>query len=114
MKYGYMNEWMDGGHHAYKSIDKDILTFSLQTLDNVSKGDKKQGQWCTKHIDGTFNCVPSKFYNNVWHTLEKCEEIFIDNPLLPKNPIVHEVRHILILGLTLIPIPENSWRTQFF
>ena len=41
------------------------------------KETRKQGQWCTKHINGTFNYVPSKLYNNVWHTMEKYEEFLL-------------------------------------
>ena len=34
--------------------------------------------------------------------MEKCEGLFIGNQLLPKNPTVHEVSHIPILGLSLM------------
>ena len=69
---------------------------------------RKQGQWYNRYIDETFNCVSTKFFNNIWHTMEKREGFFIDNQLLPKNPIIHEVRNIFILGLTLIPIPDDT------
>ena len=68
-----------------------------------SEEEEKQGQWRRRRrIDGALNRVPPEFYNNVWHTLEKCEGIFIGNQLLPKNPTVHEVSHVPVLGLTLM------------
>ena len=72
------------------------------------KEEKKTRQWYNRYIDRTFNCVPTKFFNNISHTMEKCEGIFIDNQLLLKNSIVYKVRNILILGLTLIPILDDS------
>ena len=57
---------------------------------------RKQGQWYNRYIDETFNCVPTKFFNNIWHTMEKREGFFIDNQLLLKNPIAHEVRYSIL------------------
>ena len=46
MKYGYMNEWMDGGHHTDKLIDINIPDILQQTLEQVMcLKETKKGQW---------------------------------------------------------------------
>ena len=42
---------------------------------------RKQGQWYNRYIDETFNCVSTKLFNNIWHTMEKREGFFIDKSI---------------------------------
>lgn len=54
--------------------------------DAEERSEDRQGQWLRRRrLDGALNRVPRDFYPRVWHVLEKCQGLAIEERLLPQN-----------------------------
>jgi phosphorylase kinase alpha/beta subunit len=89
---------------------------ALESGDEMEDGWDKHGQWRRRRrIDGALNRVPPDFYSKAWHTLEKCDGLFIGNKSLPKYPTVHEMtagelKFALRVETVLNSLPDPEYR----